>query len=74
MPRTARAAVGGVVYHLLNRGNGRMEIFREPEDRQAFIELMIDAKRRADQATGGRGNLRLLPHAQSLASGPASPA
>lgn len=48
MPRTARAAVGGVVYHLLNRGNGRMEIFREPEDRQAFIELMIDAKRRAD--------------------------
>ena len=48
MPRTARAAVGGVVYHLLNRGNGRMEIFREPEDHQAFIELMIDAKRRAD--------------------------
>lgn len=47
MPRTSRAAVGGMVYHVLNRGNGRMEIFRKPGDYQAFVELMIDAKERA---------------------------
>ncbi|MGD0463049.1 MAG: transposase [Tepidisphaeraceae bacterium] len=48
MPRTARAAIGGVVYHVLNRGNGRMGIFRKPGEFDAFVELMIDAKRRAD--------------------------
>lgn len=40
MPRTARAAVGGVCYHVLNRGNGRAEVFHKPEDYDAFIELM----------------------------------
>jgi putative transposase len=48
MPRTSRAAVGGVVYHVLNRGNGRMQIFRKPGDYQAFVELMIAAKQRAE--------------------------
>ncbi len=44
MPRTARAAIGGVVYHVLNRGNGRMEIFRGPDDYLAFAELMVEAR------------------------------
>ena len=48
MPRTSRAAVGGLVYHVLNRGNGRLEIFRKPGDYLAFVDLMIDAKERAD--------------------------
>lgn len=47
MPRTFRAAVGGLVYHVLNRGNGRLEIFRKPGDYSAFTELMIQAKERA---------------------------
>ena len=47
MPRTARAADGGIVYHVLNRGNGRMGIFRKPGDYQAFMELLLDAKERA---------------------------
>jgi putative transposase len=47
MPRTARAADGGIVYHVLNRGNGRMKIFRKPGDYQAFVDLLIDAKQRA---------------------------
>jgi len=47
MPRTRRAAVGGVIYHVLNRGNGRMQIFRKPGDYRAFVGLMIDAKQRA---------------------------
>ncbi len=48
MPRTSRAAIGGVVYHVLNRGNGRMKIFRKPGDYKAFIELIAQAKQRAD--------------------------
>src|SRR5947209_9281344 len=48
MPRTARAAVGGVVYHVLNRGNGRMRIFRKPPDYQAFLKLMLEAGEHAD--------------------------
>lgn len=48
MPRTARTAVGGMVYHVLNRGNGRMQIFREPEDYQGFVDLLMQGKERAE--------------------------
>ena len=48
MPRTARGASGGIVYHVLNRGNGRMRIFRKPEDYQAFCTLLVEGRRRAD--------------------------
>lgn len=47
MPRTARAAVGGLVYHVLNRGNGRMGVFRKPGDYQAFVDLLIMGRERA---------------------------
>ena len=47
MPRTARSAVGGLVYHVLNRGNGRMQIFRKTGDYQAFVELLNLGKERA---------------------------
>lgn len=40
MPRTARASVGDVCYHALNRGNGRAEVFHKEGDYQAFIDLM----------------------------------
>ena len=32
MPRRARVAPGGLVYHALNRGNGRNQLFHNPED------------------------------------------
>jgi putative transposase len=47
MPRTARSAIGGVVYHVLNRGNGRMRIFRKPGDYRAFVQLLIEGRERA---------------------------
>lgn len=47
MPRTSRAAVGGVVYHVLNRGNGRMGIFRKPGDYRAFLQLLLDGKEKS---------------------------
>ena len=46
MPRTARAAKGGVIYHVFNRGNGRTKIFRKPGDYLSFVELLITGKHR----------------------------
>jgi putative transposase len=48
MPRTSRSAAGGVVYHVLNRGNGRMSIFREPGDYLSFLQLLLDGKDKAN--------------------------
>jgi putative transposase len=46
MPRTARASVGGVIYHALNRGNRREAVFHKPADYDAFVESMYEAKQR----------------------------
>ena len=46
MPRTARAAVGGMCYHVLNRGNGRAEVFHKDADFAAFLDLMAEANER----------------------------
>jgi REP-associated tyrosine transposase len=46
MPRTARASVGGMVYHVLNRGNGRAEVFHKDGDFAAFLDLMAAANER----------------------------
>lgn len=43
MPRTARASVGGVCYHVLNRGNNRRKVFRKEADYQAFLKAMAHA-------------------------------
>jgi putative transposase len=40
MPRTARAAVGDLCYHVINRGNAQCEVFHKAGDYQAFIELI----------------------------------
>lgn len=46
MPRHARIAPGEIVYHALNRGNGRTELFRKSGDYAAFERIMIDAMAR----------------------------
>ena len=43
MPRTARASQGNWCYHVLNRGNGRAEVFHKPEDYDAFVALFEPA-------------------------------
>jgi putative transposase len=43
MPRTARASVGGVFYHALNRGNRREPVFHKPADYDAFVAAIADA-------------------------------
>jgi putative transposase len=36
MPRTARIAPGDGIYHVLNRGVGKMKLFRGKGDHEAF--------------------------------------
>ena len=36
MPRVARIAPGGLIYHVLNRGVGKMKLFRSGKDFEAF--------------------------------------
>ena len=38
--------IGGVCYHVLNRDNGRAEVFHKKEDYIAFLDLMAEAGER----------------------------
>lgn len=42
MPRTARRAPGNVVYHVLNRGNARQQIFDDADDYAAFERVIAE--------------------------------
>jgi len=46
MPRTARGSIGGLCYHVINRGNARGEIFHKPQDYKAFEDLLIESATR----------------------------
>ena len=46
MGRAPRSPVGNMVYHVLNRANGRMKIFRKPQDYLAFEETLWEAKKK----------------------------
>ena len=39
MPRQARVAIGGTIYHVINRANGSVGIFHEDKDYQHFESL-----------------------------------
>jgi putative transposase len=43
MPRTARASVGNLCYHVLNRGNARQQVFFKDGDYEAFLNAMTHA-------------------------------
>jgi putative transposase len=44
MPRIARAAPGGKIYHVLNRGNGRCRLFHKDGDYAAFQKLLFEVR------------------------------
>ena len=44
MPRQARVSVGGIIYHIVNRANGRVQIFNNTTDYKHFEDLMQEAK------------------------------
>jgi putative transposase len=46
MPRRLRQAEGGFVYHVLNRGVGRMTVFHKPADYEAFEKIIEEVQER----------------------------
>ena len=46
MPRRLRRALGGVVYHVINRGCGKMRLFGKPGDYAAFERLLTESRER----------------------------
>jgi len=48
MPRLARVDVGNEIYHVINRANGRLQIFNTPEDYCSFEKLLMEAKELTD--------------------------
>jgi putative transposase len=48
MPRFARIDLADHVYHVINRANGRLQIFNKKEDYQLFEELLAEAKALTD--------------------------
>ena len=46
MPRSARVAPGGLVFHVLNRGNDRRPIFDGPGDYEAFVRILAETQER----------------------------
>src|SRR5688572_12439974 len=43
MPRRARSIVGGYAYHVLNRANGRLRLFKKEADFLAFEQVLAEA-------------------------------
>lgn len=48
MPRVARASVGGICYHVINRGNAQATVFHTPDDYRAFLAVLGEAVERVD--------------------------
>jgi putative transposase len=46
MPRPLRPIEDGLVYHVINRGNNRADVFHNDEDYEAFLESLADQKLR----------------------------
>jgi len=45
VPRVTRGLADRLTYHVINRGNGRQEVFHKDGDYEAFINLMKQAKK-----------------------------
>src|SRR5437867_3193091 len=46
MPRRGRTIVGGYVFHVLNRANGRLRLFKKEADFAAFERVLAEAHER----------------------------
>lgn len=40
MPRVARSSLGGLCYHVIDRGNGRATVYHDEPDYEAFVSLI----------------------------------
>ena len=48
MPRIARGETAGGIYHIINRGNFRMQVFDDVEDYAYFLELLKTGMKKED--------------------------
>jgi putative transposase len=46
MPRPLRPIEEGLIYHVIDRGNGRQDVFHKEADFEAFLEALGDLKKR----------------------------
>lgn len=46
MPRTARTAPVGYIYHVLTRGNNHQDVFKEEKDYKKYVEILQKYKER----------------------------
>jgi putative transposase len=53
MPRLKRITKGNIVYHALNRANGRLRIFKKARDYEAFEEILAEGLERFDMRMCG---------------------
>jgi putative transposase len=53
MPRTARASVADICYHVINRGNARATVFHDDGDYAAFVSLMQELDERLAMRIAG---------------------
>lgn len=44
MPRAPRISLEGLVYHVINRGNNRQDVFRDEEDFDTYLKTVIRFK------------------------------
>ena len=68
MPRKPRTDYAGAWHHLMNRGAGRLAIFRDDDDRKAFLDCLSSAGQAAQMEIHGyclMGNhFHLLVHSK----------
>jgi len=73
MSRTARIAPGGMVFHVLNRGNHRMPIFEADQDYLAFLRVVRDTLEKKPMRVlayclmPNQGNLQVVSRARRRA-------
>ena len=60
MPRIPRGETAGGIYHILNRGNMRMQVFDDMEDYEYFLALLEKASKRENTPLR-EAELRRLP-------------
>ena len=48
MPRPLRIEYPGAIYHVMNRGDRREEIFRDDKDQELFLTTLAEACAKAD--------------------------
>ena len=46
MPRPLRVTIANIPFHILNRGNNRQAVFKDENDFDYFIDLLLRFKKR----------------------------